>query len=173
MATLPNSISITDSILLRMLKGLNKCGRPLGHCTNNKFCFPRKKAHLSVNNHLLKKNTSSSLGNRKMVLSLIESLLSYMSKIIKEHYFFGSYCLGLWIDFETKTEDGEKKKILIYKRWEVEADLLQWNPASLSFWQIPLHLDGIGPIPSSLKLADSGQTPTRISIKQKGQTEER
>lgn len=120
-STLPNSISITDSRLLRMLKGLNKCGRPLGHCTNNKFCFPRKKAHLSVNNHLLKKNTSSSLGNRKMVLSLIESLLSYMSKIIKEHYFFGSYCLGLWIDFETKTEDGEKKRFLFTKggKWKL------------------------------------------------------
>lgn len=37
-------------------------------------------------------------------------------------------------------------------------NLLQGIPLS----QDPFHLDGIGPIPSSLKLSDSGQTPKNI-----------
>lgn len=40
-----------------------------------------------------------------------------------------------------------------------ESDLLQWKLRSASFWQIPFHFDGIGPISSSLKLCDSGHTP--------------
>lgn len=38
--------------------------------------------------------------------------------------------------------------------------LLQWEELKASpAWQIPFHLFGMGPIPSSLKLFDSGHTP--------------
>lgn len=51
--------------------------------------------------------------------------------------------------------------------WQVEKnmDLLQTTPSLVSCWQIPLHFDGTGPIPSSLKLFDSGQTPSTIPFK--------
>lgn len=39
-------------------------------------------------------------------------------------------------------------------------DLLQWKLGSASLWHVPNHLEGTGPYPSSLKLLDSGQTPT-------------
>lgn len=38
--------------------------------------------------------------------------------------------------------------------------LLQENASSWPFWHSPLHHDGIGPNPSSLKLSDSGHTPS-------------
>lgn len=41
--------------------------------------------------------------------------------------------------------------------------LLQRKVGSEPVWQVPFHLDGIGPIPSSLKLSDSGQTPAPIT----------
>ena len=52
----------------------------------------------------------------------------------------------------------------IGRKWEKRMNLLQRTPSSMSFWQYPRHLDGIGPIPSSLKLFDSGQTPIHNPI---------
>ena len=46
--------------------------------------------------------------------------------------------------------------IPFYGRWY----LLQWKVWSIPLSQIPLHFDGIGPKPCSLKLFDSGQTPS-------------
>ena len=43
---------------------------------------------------------------------------------------------------------------------EKRMNLLQRNPSLVSGWQPPRHLEGTGSIPSSLKLFDSGQTPT-------------
>ena len=43
-----------------------------------------------------------------------------------------------------------------------QTHLLQWDELKATpVWQIPFHDFGTGPIPSSLKLFDSGQTPDR------------
>lgn len=44
----------------------------------------------------------------------------------------------------------------------MESDLLQRKVASAPFIHAPFHFNGIGPIPSSVKLFDSGQTPGKI-----------
>lgn len=39
----------------------------------------------------------------------------------------------------------------------LQLDLLKSDPSM----QVPFHLEGIGPIPASLKLSDSGQIPKK------------
>ena len=55
------------------------------------------------------------------------------------------------------------KRINAIKAGEgLNAHLLQWEELKATpVWQIPFHDFGIGPIPSSLKLFDSGHTPNQ------------
>lgn len=56
----------------------------------------------------------------------------------------------------------EKKKIRIFKTHLLQFEELKASPD----WQIPFHDFGIGPIPSSLKLLDSGHSPIWCIIQQ-------
>lgn len=50
---------------------------------------------------------------------------------------------------------------------------LQRKLASESFWQIPLHFEGTGPIPSSLKLFEAGHTPVSTTQRKKVEVAEK